>query len=111
MTDAWNDVGDHFTKLGQTLKQRWQTERGTAAENKAEVDSAFEKVKASLDDLAEAITRTANDVEIRRAARDATGGVVSALSASLDQLAAKIQQRDDSPSDSEEGTAPTSGDR
>ena len=60
-----------------------------------EVRGAIDGVRVSLDELAHTITRTVNDAEVHDAARSAAGGLVEALSASLDDLAGKIQSRKD----------------
>ncbi len=95
MATDWNDVGERFTALGRTLQGSWSTGRdpADADEERAgtEVRSALDRVNASLDDLAEAITRTVNDPEVHRAATSAAGGLVEALGASLDDLAGRIQ--------------------
>ena len=100
MATDWNDVGERFTALGRTLQGCWSTGRDRAdadgqaedaAQAETEVRSALDRVNASLDDLAEAITRTVNDPEVHRAATSAAGGLVEALGASLDDLAGRIQ--------------------
>jgi DNA-binding ferritin-like protein len=99
-TPRWDEVGERFTQLGRTLQQRWSEGRSdAAAANEAaaeEVRGAVDGVKASLDDLADTITRTVHDDDVHDAARSAAGGLVEALSASLDDLAGRIQrdQRD-----------------
>lgn len=106
----WTEVGERFTALGRTLQDRWGSNRDTdpsdpsgpsgpsgadaandAANDADEVRSALHKVNASLDELANTITRTAHDPEVHRAATAAAGGLVEALGASLDQLAGRIQ--------------------
>ena len=99
----WTEVGERFTALGRTLQDRWGSNRDTdpsgasgasgadAANDADEVRSALDKVNASLDELANTITRTAQDPEVHRAATAAAGGLVEALGASLDQLAGRIQ--------------------
>lgn len=100
----WTEVGERFTALGRTLQGRWGSNRGgesstentTANESQGandaeEVRSALNKVNASLDELANTITRTVHDPEVHRAATAAAGGLVEALGASLDQLAGRIQ--------------------
>lgn len=114
----WTEVGERFTALGRTLQGRWGSNRGTAApagsssgpaagsssgsssgsaserDGAAEADavrSALNKVNASLDELADTITRTVHDPEVHRAATSAAGGLVEALGASLDHLAGRIQ--------------------
>ncbi len=100
----WTEVGERFTALGRTLQGRWGSNRGvesstenpTATERQGandaeEVRSALNKVNASLDELANTITRTVHDPEVHRAATAAAGGLVEALGASLDQLAGRIQ--------------------
>lgn len=95
MATDWNDVGERFSALGRTLQGSWSTgrDRADADEERAETEvrSALDRVNASLDELAEAITRTVNDPEVHRAATSAAGGLVEALGASLDDLAGRIQ--------------------
>lgn len=111
MPTDWNEVGERFSALGRTLQGSWSTSRdeATAAEDEAatEVRSALDKVNASLDDLADAITRTVHDPEVHTAAASAAGGLVEALGASLDDLAGRIQQRGGTTRDE---TAPGPGD-
>jgi hypothetical protein len=98
-TPRWDEVGERFTQLGRTLQGRWAEQRdeaGDAGEAAAEeVRGAIDGVRVSLDELAHTITRTVNDAEVHDAARSAAGGLVEALSASLDDLAGKIQSRKD----------------
>jgi hypothetical protein len=99
MATDWNEVGERFSALGRTLQGSWTTSRDAAdgagreatEAAEAEVRSAMDKVNASLDDLADAITRTVHDPEVHRAATSAAGGLVEALGASLDDLAGKIK--------------------
>ena len=95
MATDWNDVGERFTALGRTLRGSWSTGRGEAEaeaqQAEDEVRGALDRVNASLDDLAQTITRTVNDPEVHRAATSAAGGLVEALGASLDDLAGRIQ--------------------
>ena len=95
MATDWNDVGERFTALGRTLQGSWSTGRERAGEDAekaaTEVRGALDRVNASLDDLADTITRTVNDPEVHRAATSAAGGLVEALGASLDDLAERIQ--------------------
>lgn len=98
-TPRWDEVGERFTRLGHTLKDRWADQRDEASEAGAaaadEVKGALDGVTASLDELAHTITRTVNDSEVHDAARAAAGGLVDALSASLGDLADRIQPRKD----------------
>jgi hypothetical protein len=98
-TPGWDEVGERFTRLGHTLKDRWAEQRDEAAAPGAaaadEVKGALDGVTASLDELAHTITRTVNDGEVHDAARAAAGGLVDALSASLGDLADRIQTRKD----------------
>ncbi|UDY34037.1 hypothetical protein [Dermatobacter hominis] len=99
MATDWNEVGERFGALGRTLQGSWSTTRDDAGpsedeqEAATEVRGALDKVNASLDDLADAITRTVNDPDVHRAATSAAGGLVEALGASLDDLAGRIQSR------------------
>lgn len=104
-TPRWDEVGERFTRLGHTLKDRWDVQReesgaesgadAAAASGPDQVRSALDGVSASLDGLAAAITGTVQDVEVHDAARAAAGGLVDALSASLGDLADRIQTRKD----------------
>lgn len=98
-TPRWDEVGDRFTQLGRTLQGRWAEQRGEAGDATdaaaEEVRGAIDGVRVSLDALAHTITRTANDAEVHDAARAAAGGLVEALSASLDDIAGKIQPKKD----------------
>ncbi len=94
---SWDDVGDRFARLGRTLQDRWTTagDEG-AAEAKAaadEVDGALDGVRASLEGLADTITRTVNDPQVHDSARAAAGGLVEALGNSLSDLANRIQSQ------------------
>jgi membrane protein required for beta-lactamase induction len=105
-TPRWDEVGERFTRLGHTLKDRWDVQReesgaepgaGDPADTSGpdQVRSALDGVSASLDGLAAAITGTVQDAEVHDAARAAAGGLVDALSASLGDLADRIQTRKD----------------
>jgi|JI7StandDraft_1071085.scaffolds.fasta_scaffold637169_1 hypothetical protein len=98
-TPRWDEVGDRFTQLGRTLQGRWAEQReeaGDAGDAAAdEVRGAIDGVRVSLDELAHTITRTVNDPGVHDAARAAAGGLVEALSSSLDDLAGKIQPKRD----------------
>jgi hypothetical protein len=95
MNDSrWDEVGDRFSKLGRTLQDRWTENREGDHDGSEEVRDAMDGVRASLDDLADAITRTVNDPEVHDSAKAAAGGLIEALTASLDQLADKIQRKD-----------------
>jgi hypothetical protein len=92
---GWDEVGDRFTELGRTLKDRWSQHREGDTDAADEVRDAVDGVRASLDDLADTITRTVNDPEVHESARSAASGLVEALTSSLDQLTEKIQPRKD----------------
>ena len=96
-TTRWDEVGTRFTALGRTMHERWADSRDRAevdAEDAAdEVRNAMDGVKASLDDLADAITRTVNDKDVHEAATSAASGLIEALTTSLDDLAGKIQPK------------------
>lgn len=98
-TPRWDEVGERFTRLGNTLKERWAEQRDEASEAGAaaadEVKGALDGVTASLDEFARTITSTVNDSEVHDAARAAAGGLVDALSASLGDLADRIQSKSD----------------
>lgn len=101
MATDWNEVGERFSSLGRTLQGRWgaaaEEVDTTASRTSDEVRSALDRVNASLDGLADAITKTVNDPEVHRAATSAAGGLIEALGSSLDDLATRIQgaRRDD----------------
>lgn len=100
MATGWDEVGDRFTELGRTLRDRWSEHRddeGRAADTRAadEVRGAVDGVRASLDDLADTITRTVNDPDVQDSARAAAGGLVEAINQSLGQLSDAIQSRAD----------------
>ena len=98
-SSSWNDVGERFAHLGRTLQDRWAAagDEGSAqakADAKAaaeQVDGALDGVRASLDGLADTITRTVNDPQVHDSARAAAGGLVEALGSSLSDLANRIQ--------------------
>lgn len=94
-SSSWNDVGERFSHLGRTLQGSWSTagDEGSAEAKAAadQVDGALDGVKASLDGLADTITRTVNDEQVHESARAAAGGLVQALSSSLSDLANRIQ--------------------
>jgi hypothetical protein len=94
-TTRWDEVGSRFTALGRTLQDRWTDGRGSAdVEDEAgEVRHAMDGVKASLDDLADTITRTVNDPDVHEAATAAASGLIEALSSSLDDLADRIKPK------------------
>lgn len=88
---SWDDVGNRFTELGQKLQDAW--EQGRADDQaRADLQSAGEKVKAALDDVAETINRAAGSPEIRDAAREATASIADALSTTLHQVAERIER-------------------
>lgn len=103
---GWDEVGDRFTELGRTLKERWSEHREGDTDAAEEVRGAVDGVRASLDDLADTITRTANDPDLHDSARRAASGLVEALTTSLDQLTEKIQPRRDeqAPGGPDDGT-------
>ena len=92
---TWNDVGARFTHLGRTLQDRWTSagDEGKAEAKAAaeQVDGALDGVRASLDGLADTITRTVNDPDVHDSARAAAAGLVEALGSSLSELADRIQ--------------------
>jgi hypothetical protein len=85
---SWDEVGRRFNDLGRHLQAAWGEGRSSAATGAGdELRDAGDKVRAALDDLADTITRSANDPEVRDAARSATSGVAEALAATLRQAA------------------------
>ncbi len=101
-SSSWNDVGERFAHLGRTLQDSWAAagDEGSAEAKAAaeQVDGALDGVRASLDGLADTITRTVNDPQVHDSARAAAGGLVEALGSSLSDLANRIQpQRQDPP--------------
>ncbi len=87
----WDEVGTRFTTLGRTLQERWADRPDGDEDAAAEVRSAVDGVKASLDDLADAITRTVNDKDVHDAATSAASGLIDALSGSFEDLAGKVR--------------------
>ncbi|MEZ5145227.1 MAG: hypothetical protein R2726_22355 [Acidimicrobiales bacterium] len=87
---TWDDVGRRFGELGRRLQEAWQPDDRPGAD--ADLRDAGDKVRAALDDLAEAISRSTNAPGVREAARDATAGVADALAGTLRQVADRIQR-------------------
>lgn len=85
---SWDEVGRRFNELGRRLQSAWSEGRSSAGAGAGdELRDAGDKVRAALDDLADTITRSANDPAVRDAATSATSGVAEALAATLRQAA------------------------
>jgi len=100
-SSSWNDVGERFSHLGRTLQETWAQagDEGSAEARAAaeEVDGALDGVRASLDGLADTITRTVHDEQVHASAKAAAGGLVEALGNSLSDLANRIQSPKQDP--------------
>jgi hypothetical protein len=95
MGDAdWDDVAQRFHELGDELRDAWRGGEAEHAERAAasDLEDAGDKVRAALDDLADAINRAVGSPSVRDATRRATSGLAEALSGSLQEVAAWIDR-------------------
>jgi hypothetical protein len=99
MKNAWNDVADSFSKLGQTMKERYRSagdEPGSSAEGSDEtaggkdpaaaLREAFDQLLAAGRDFGERTTGFVRDDAVRDQFKHVASSINDALEKTLDQI-------------------------
>jgi hypothetical protein len=120
MKNAWNDVADSFSKLGQTMKDRYrgageETDSFAEPEGPAETASgkdptaalreAFDQLLAAGREFGERTTGFVRDDAVRDQFKNVATSINDALEATLDQIG-KEARGFFKPSRREDGAAP-----
>ncbi|HET9656732.1 MAG TPA: hypothetical protein VFP72_15375 [Kineosporiaceae bacterium] len=96
MTDArsaWHETGERFSSLGAKLKQHYEQQRGTDAEqSKAEVRDALKRLSGALEDAFEAIGSAARDDAVKSDVKQVGQSLVGALGVTFNEVSAEVQR-------------------
>ena len=97
MKQAWNDVGDDFTRLGKAMKERYQ---GRAAENAPDTDrsdadagvrAAFERLLAAGREFGDRIADVVAGDEVRAQAKQTGKRLNDAMATTADLLGEQVR--------------------
>lgn len=100
MKQAWNDVGESFSTLGQMMKERYQSAGEGATDDDAAVggtqdaDAAlrqtFDRLVAAGRQLGDNAVNVARDDDVKAQAKRAAASLNDALSATVDLIAEQV---------------------
>jgi hypothetical protein len=96
MKQAWSDVADGFTKLGELMKERYQSagtddqEAGEASSAGTALRDAFDHLVAAGRELGDRATDVARDDEVKAQAKRAATSLNDALSATVDLIGDEV---------------------
>ena len=93
MTDpkqAWNDVADRLSALG--LKLKLHAEEEASADDK-QGSSGMEKLKASINDIFDALGGAARDPAVRDDAKAVANAFAQAIDATIDEARQRLTQK------------------
>jgi hypothetical protein len=96
MRQAWSDVGDRFSALGEAVRRRGGSEHATGSpDDGGEGDGgalrdAFGKVIDAVRELGEQASTVVKDPDVRAHTRDVTKSLNAALSATVDRIGGEV---------------------
>ncbi len=89
--EAWSDVGQHFSQLGQTLKTHYQQAGGT--EPRPELDEALKGLLDSLGHAFEAFGNAARDPELATASKQTAKSLAQAVTVTFGEVGGQLRER------------------
>lgn len=94
MKQAWSDVGDGFSALGRTIKDRYRSGETDVEEVTSEAGSAFkdalDKVVAAARELGDRAGDVVRDDEVKAQAKRAASTLNDALNATVDLIGQEV---------------------
>jgi hypothetical protein len=101
MRQAWGDVGDRFTALGEAMRRRGPGGDAAAGEgggggggsvggDAGALREAFDKVIAAVRDLGDQASTVVKDPDVRAHTRDVAHSLNAALSATVDRIGGEV---------------------
>jgi predicted trehalose synthase len=104
---TWNDAGERFQALGDSLKQHYLKQRESEADrDKEQAADAFTKVGDALQAAFDALASAANDPAVKHEVKQAGISVADALSATFAEISEDLSGAFDSaPPAAEPGAA------
>jgi hypothetical protein len=92
MKQAWNDAADGFAALGRTMKERYRSAVGEpeTPDDDAELRAAFDRFVEAGRDLTDRVADVATDDEVKAQAKRTANSFESALTATVDEIAAQL---------------------
>lgn len=94
--DAWNEVAEGFSNLGQAMKDRYrgadQEHAGASGSEASEAGlrEAFERLMAAGRDVGQRAVDVAHDAEVNEQAKRAASSLNDALSATVEMIARDV---------------------
>jgi hypothetical protein len=93
MRQAWTDVGERFTALGDAVRHRGGTGRTATPGSEGDggaLREAFDKVMAAVRELGEQASTVVKDPDVRAHTREVAQSLNSALSATVDRIGGEV---------------------
>ncbi|MFQ5966345.1 MAG: hypothetical protein ACE5MI_01900 [Acidimicrobiia bacterium] len=101
--DAWKEVGDHFTRLGEKFTEHYESQEGTE-EIGPDIKDAFQGLAKAAERVAATISESARDEDVKAAAKAAANSFVGALGATFGEVGEEVKKvwKPTAPAESEE---------
>ena len=100
---AWNEVGDKFSHLGDEFKKHQKTDDDHPQSGEA-VKEAFEAVTSSLEGLFSSLGTALKDEQVQQQAKVAATSIVDALGVTVEDLGVELKKVFSSPTVVAKGT-------
>lgn len=95
--DAWNEVAEGFSKLGQAMKERYQgadeegaSTGGDAGTSEEGLREAFERLVSAGRDVGQRAADVVRDADVNAQAKHAASTLNEALSATVDMIGREV---------------------
>lgn len=105
---AWNEVGDKFSNLGDEFKKHQKMEEDEPHSGEA-VKEAFDAVTSSLERFVSSLGSAMKDEDVQQQAKAAATSIVDALGVTVEDLGVELKKAFSSPTVVAKGTAPEDG--
>ena len=105
---AWNEVGDKFSNLGDEFKKHQKTE-GDEPHSGEAVKEAFDAVTSSLERFVSSLGSAMKDEDVQQQAKAAATSIVDALGVTVEDLGRRAEEGVLQPHRGRQRTAPEDG--
>jgi hypothetical protein len=91
--DKWDEVGEHFSRLGHQLKDRFDVNATFGSEEREQVNAALRQLGDALDAGFTTIGDTLRDPAMRDEMKTAGTSITDAIAATLHDISHAIKRR------------------
>ena len=91
--DKWDEVGERFTELGRTLKDRFDANAAFGADDREKVNDALRQLGDALDAGFTTIGDTLRDPAMREEMKHAGSSIADAIAATMRDVSDAIKRR------------------